>query len=81
MRTQRDRVDYCLACGDKFAAVGRSKICGLCRARRIAVDQLAHEVMMMKQTIHEMQRVIDALIEKSRIPDTNGTAIERAPQR
>lgn len=54
---QSERVDYCQACGDKFAAIGRSRICGLCKARRIAVDQLAHEVMLMKHTIQEMQRV------------------------
>lgn len=64
---QRERVDYCLSCGNKFAAIGRSKICGLCRARRIAVDQLAQEVMVMKHTIQEMQRVIDGLIERRRV--------------
>lgn len=64
---QSERVDYCQACGDKFAAIGRSKICGLCKARRIAVDQLAQEVMLMKHTIQEMQRVIDGLIEQRRM--------------
>lgn len=67
---QRERVDYCVSCGEKFAAIGRDRICGLCRARRIAVDQLAHEVTLMKHTIQEMQRVIDALVEQKRIHGT-----------
>jgi len=67
---QRERVDYCLACGEKFAAIGRSKICGLCKARRIAVAQLAQEVMLMKHTIQEIQRVLDALVEQKRIHGT-----------
>lgn len=63
----RERVDYCLSCGDKFAGISYDKICGLCKARRITVDQLAHEVMLMKSTIQEMQRVIDGLIERRRV--------------
>lgn len=74
---QRERVDYCVACGEKFAAIGRSRICGLCKARRIAVDQLAHEVMLMKHTIQEMQRVIDALVEQKRIHGTKRQNEER----
>lgn len=64
---QRERVDYCGTCGRKFMSSGQSEMCGLCKARRIAVDQLAQEVMLMKHTIQEMQRVIDGLIEQRRM--------------